>query len=110
MTGSRPLGELEQLILLAILRRGDDVSGRLIAEVLYERARRQPVRGTLYVALDRLERKGYVRSRLGDPTPERGGKAQRLYTVTESGLAAIRRSGRTLMGMWEGLESLLEES
>ena len=106
----RTLGELEHLILLAILRHGDDVNGRRIGEELYSKAGRDPVRGTLYVTLDRLEHKGHVRSRLGDPTPERGGKAQRLYTVTPAGIDAVKRAGRALLGMWQGLESMLEES
>lgn len=107
---NKPLGELEQLILLAVLRHGEDTSGGAVGQELYQRAGRDPVRGTLYVTLDRLENKGYVKSRLGEPTPERGGKAQRLYRVTPSGLRALKESGRALMNMWQGLESFLEES
>ena len=106
----KALGEFEQLLLLAILRQGEDVATGSVGEELYARTGRDPVRGTLYVTLERLERKGYVRSSMGDPSPERGGKARRLYSVSATGLEALKRSGRAFQSMWQGLESLLEES
>jgi DNA-binding PadR family transcriptional regulator len=60
--------------------------------------------GALYSALERLERKGFLRAELGDPTPQRGGRARRYYAVTPTGLAELRRARRALTRMWDGLE------
>lgn len=110
MGKAKQLGELEQLIMLAVLRQGEDASSGTVGRELSERTGRDPVRGTLYVTLDRLEAKGFVSSQLGEPTPERGGKSQRLYRLTPAGLTALRNSGQALMNMWDGLESYLERS
>ena len=104
------LGEFEHLLLLAILRKGNDISGSEVTEELTKNTGRAPARGTMYVTLDRLERKGYLSSDMGDPSPERGGKAKRLYTITPNGLAALKRSGQALQAMWQGHESLLEDA
>ena len=61
-------------------------------------------RGAVYMTLDRLEKKGLLSSRLSDPSPERGGRAKRCYTVRPPALAALRSSRRALMELWEGLE------
>jgi len=107
---AKSLGEFEHLLLLAILRQGNDISAMDVAGELRRRAGREPARGTMYVTLDRLEQKGYLSSIMGDPTPERGGRAKRLYTVTPSGLQALRSAGRALQAMWQGQESLLEDA
>ncbi len=96
------LGELEQLILLAILRLGDDAYGVTIRAELGERAGRAIAPGALYTALERLETKGLVTSRLGDPTPQRGGRAKRYVRVTSAGLQALRRAVRAYERMLEG--------
>ena len=59
--------------------------------------------GSVYITLRRLERKGLLRSRLGDPTPERGGRAKRFYTLTRSGVALVRTECRLTQRMWAGL-------
>ncbi|HXW07502.1 MAG TPA: helix-turn-helix transcriptional regulator [Vicinamibacterales bacterium] len=101
------LGDLEQMVLLAVLRLGDGAYAVPIREELAERAGRRIARGALYTSLDRLESKGYLRSRLGDPTPERGGRARRYYTVTARGLSALRTSADALRGLSHGLEAIL---
>ena len=67
-------------------------------------------RGALYTALERLEQKGCLRSTMGNPLPERGGRARRYFTVTTAGLRALRQSRRVLLGLWDGVESKLETS
>jgi DNA-binding PadR family transcriptional regulator len=67
-------------------------------------------RGALYTALERLEAKGCLRSRMGDPTPERGGRARRYFAVTPLGLRALRSTHAALARLSRGLEAVLEES
>src|SRR6478735_10135082 len=88
------LGEFEQLILLAILRRGDRAYGGTIRSELADRAGRTVAPGALYTALDRLETKGLIASRMSDPTPQRGGRAKRHVTVTAAGMEALTRALR----------------
>ena len=98
-----PLGDFEMLVLLAILRADGDAYGSPILKALHERAGRHVSRGALYVTLDRLESKGYVSSRTGDPAPARGGRPRRYYSVRPTGLALLRQSLDALRHMSEGL-------
>lgn len=102
------LGELEQLILLAILQCGDDGYTVPIRRVLAERSRRRVARGALYTSLERLEGKGLVSSRLGESLAVRGGRPRRYFTVTPGGLEALRATRANLAQLSSGLESLLE--
>jgi PadR family transcriptional regulator len=97
------LGELEQLIMLAVMQLGDDAYGAGIQRELAERARRRVSLGTVYVTLTRLENKGLVKSWLGDPTPTRGGKARRHYAIERMGVKALRNSREALARMWDGI-------
>lgn len=101
-----PLGEFEHIVLLAILRLEDRAYGVTIRGELAERAGREVAPGALYTTLDRLEDKGMVESRLGDPTAERGGRARRYYSVTTNGLRAIAAAQRALRSLMEGLNIL----
>jgi DNA-binding PadR family transcriptional regulator len=98
------LGEFEQVVLLALARLSDDAHGTLIRGEIADRTGREVTIGSLYSALDRMERKGYVSSRLGDPTPERGGRAKRHYRLELPGLHALNRSREMHERLWEGLE------
>ena len=100
------LGEFEQLILLAILRLGDQAYGVTIRTEISVRAGRTVAPGALYTALDRLEEKGLVRSRMGEPTPQRGGRAKRYFTVTASGAKAIARAQHAFQRLLDGLNVL----
>jgi DNA-binding PadR family transcriptional regulator len=104
-----PLGEFEQLLLLAILRLGPEAYGVTIARELEEQARRRVSRGALYTTLDRLEGKGLVRWKLAPGTRERGDLPKRCYTVSARGIAALRASHQTLHRMWSGLDDILKE-
>lgn len=105
--GSAALGSLEQLVLLAVLRLGDDAYAVSVRDEIQARTSRTISRGAIYVTLDRLQRKGYLRSELGDPTPERGGKARRMFTLEPDGLEVLRESLAELRGMARGLEDAL---
>ena len=101
------LGELEQIVLLAVMRLGDEAYAVPILEQIESQAGRKVARGALYTALDRLEAKGCLRSRLGDPLPERGGRARRYFTVTPAAVRALKHSRLALMRLWNGIESQL---
>ena len=103
------LGELEQMILLAVLRLGEGAYGVAIRQELEARTGRTVARGAVYVTLDRLERKGYLESTLGEPTARRGGRAKRFFRLRESGREALRTSRQSLLSLWKGHESLLEK-
>ena len=102
-----PLGEFESLVLMAVLRLGDDAYGMRIHKELENRACRQSSYGALYTTLDRLEQKGYVSSSVGESTPERGGRAKKYFRVDNLGKAALRQSYRATQRMADGLEPLL---
>jgi len=107
MPDSIYLGELEQIVLLAVLRLGDAAYGTPILDEIEAQAGRRIARGALYTALDRLEAKGCLKSRVGDPLPERGGRARRYFTVTPAALRALKESRLALMRLWRGIESQL---
>ena len=102
------LGDIEHLVLLAILRLGKDAYGIPILDEVSARSGREVSRATVYVALKRLEQKGLVTSRLGDSTPERGGRAKRFFRLKPSGLKALRDSREMFLGLWRDYESVLD--
>ena len=106
MTAALNLGEFEQLILLAILRLGDAAYGVTIRAELAERGGRHVAPGALYTALERLEAKRAITSRMGDPTPQRGGRAKRYVTVTPVGREALSRAVQAYERLLEGLTLL----
>ena len=106
--GAGTLGEFEVVVLLAVLRTAPEAYGSAISREIARRSGRAPAHGAVYVTLDRLEQKGYLRSALGDATPERGGRPRRFYRVSARGLAILRRSLAVVTRMAEGLESILD--
>lgn len=103
------LGEFEQMIIAAVLRLGDDAFGVTIADSIEQHTGRKVRSGALSVTLDRMERKGLVRSELGDPSEERAGRARRYIRVTPRGLELARRSRTALLKLWQDLEGVYEE-
>jgi PadR family transcriptional regulator len=103
MAGDIYLGEFEHLVLLAVLRLGDDAYAVPVRSEIEDRARRTVARGALYTTLDRLEQKGLLRSRVGDPIAERGGRARRYYHVTARGLACLRAARASIDSLSAGL-------
>jgi DNA-binding PadR family transcriptional regulator len=100
------IGGFELLVLLALLRLGDEAYGVPIAEAIEESSGRDVAMGSVYVTLERLERKGLVSSRLGEPTPERGGRAKTYFRITAKGLREARQAQRTLVRLWKGVPRL----
>jgi len=109
MAGRSYLGELELMILLAVIRLGDDAYGVPIAKELLEATGRDVAFGSLYAALDRLVQKELVSSMLGDPTPARGGRAKRYFRVTSKGLREARMAKKALTGLWRGVPRMERE-
>jgi PadR family transcriptional regulator PadR len=104
MQRSDSLGEFEQSVLLAIVHLKDDAYGVTIRREIEARTGRSIAVGALYTALDRLERKGYVRSAASEPTARRGGRSKRHFTLLAAGAAALQRSHDTMRRMWAGLK------
>ena len=103
------LGEFEQMVMLALLRLGPDAYGAAVCSEIEERSGRGVSVGAVHTTIDRLEQKGLVKSRVGDPTPQRGGKRKRHYEVATTGMKALQASYRSLRNMADGLEHLLGE-
>lgn len=103
------LGELELMVLLAVVRLGENAYGVPISKEILILAGREVALGSIYAGLDRLEKKAFVTSSLGDPTPERGGRAKRYFRATPAGLRALRMTRTALINLWNGI-SVLEGS
>jgi DNA-binding PadR family transcriptional regulator len=101
-------GEFELLVLLAILRLGEDAYGVTLRRELEKETSRTLSLGSVYKTLGRLEGKGYLRTRIAPPTRERGGRRKKLYDLTPTGLEAAQRSVADLRRMTHGLEPELE--
>lgn len=97
------LGEFEQLVLLALIRLGDEAYGMAVRRELEDRAARDVSIGAVYATLDRLEEKGLVRSRLGESSETRGGRAKKCFTITGAGARALEKSQQALRQMLDGL-------
>jgi DNA-binding PadR family transcriptional regulator len=100
------LGGFELMVMLALMRLGEDAYGVPISREIEQRSGREVALGSVYAALERLEEKGFVTSQLGDSTPERGGRAKRYFHVTGEGLREIGETHRTLKKLWQGLPQL----
>jgi PadR family transcriptional regulator, regulatory protein PadR len=102
----RDIGNFELMVMLALIRLGDDAYGVPISQEIEERSGREVAIGSVYAALERLERKGLVTSKLGEATPERGGRAKRYFRVTGKGRREVRETQAALMSLWQGLPGL----
>lgn len=107
MTDHAFLGEFEQMVLSAILRLGDHAYGAAILTEIAAQTGRHVSSGALYATLDRLEDKGLIATRRGDPTPERGGRPKRFVRVTRQGLGALRDVRKAMLKLWRGIEDRL---
>ena len=100
------LGEFELMILLTVIYLDEEAYGVPISRELERHRKRAVSVGSVYAALERLEGKGLVSSSLGDPTPERGGKAKRYFRITNAGLRQVHESRRVLSELWRRLPEL----
>ena len=101
--GHTYLGEFEQIVLLAVWRLGDEAYGMRIRQEIQERLERDVTIGAVYVTLERLAQKGCLRTRTGEPTAQRGGRAKRFYIITATGITALEEARQQLTRMWQGL-------
>lgn len=108
MGTDRLLGTFEQVLLLAILRVGEDAHPPQVREELERGLGRSVSRGSVYVTLDRLEGKGLIRSTAGPTEPGRGGHPRRHLAITPEGLTALREARASLAAFWSGLDALLD--
>lgn len=97
------LAELELRVLLGVLQAGDEAVATRVHEEIETRTRQRTSLGSIYITLDRLEKKGLLRSRLGEPSATRGGRARRFYAVTATGMARVRQECAGTQRMWAGL-------
>ena len=102
------LGDFEHLILLAVLRLGEDAYGVSIIDEVESQTGRSVTQAAAYLTLKRLEKKGWISSKKGAPTLERGGRAKRYYRVAPVGLARLKESRTELMSMWSGVSARLD--
>lgn len=102
------LGDFEQLVLFGVLRLGDDAYGAAIQEEIESRSRLNVSINAVYTTLDRLERKGLLRSWIGDPTPERGGRRRKHYALRPAGKAALQQAYQAITSLADGFERQLE--
>jgi DNA-binding PadR family transcriptional regulator len=94
------------MVLLALMRLGEDAYGVTIAGELEAQTGREVVVASVYATLERLQDRGLVSSSLGESTPERGGRAKRYFRITGAGLREVRDARRSLMSLWKGLPEL----
>src|SRR5258708_36226631 len=104
------LGSFEHIVLLGLLRLSDQAYGVTVRKEIEARTGREVSIGAIYATLDRLEAKGYVKSRLSDPTPERGGRSKRFFRVTAKGIAAVNYTHGALLRLTEGLDAIRSAS
>ena len=104
------LGDFEQLVLLGVLRLEpeDATYGAAIRQEIHARSGRDVSINAVYTTLDRLEGKGLVRSWVGEPTPQRGGRRRKFYALRPKGIAALRHAYHAFTAMADGLQSRLE--
>lgn len=107
-SASPPLREFELVVLLAVLGLGDEAYPVSIRDAIEERTRRNVSRPAVFITLERLELKGFVNSRYGDPTPVRGGRAKRFFRATPRGIVAAKDALHLMQSMTAGLDEVLE--
>ena len=104
------LGDVEHFVLIALLRLGGESYSVPIMNEIRHRTGREVARAAVYIALRRLEEKGLLASRMGDATPERGGRAKRVFRLTPSGRKRLRDAREAFVQMWAGAEDLVTKA
>ena len=106
MKGQEPLGSLEHIVLLAVMRLGSNAYGMTVRREIESATGRDVSIGAVYATLVRLESKGFIRSYAGEPTAERGGRAKRYFRMTAEGKGALRNTHEVILKMSAGLKGL----
>lgn len=100
------LGNFELMVMLAVIRLGNDAYGVPIAKTIEESTSREVLASSVYAALERLEQKGFVESEVGESTPERGGRAKRYFRISKEGLRQVRDAHGALSKLWRDIPAL----
>jgi PadR family transcriptional regulator, regulatory protein PadR len=106
MANPNAISNFELMVLLALIRLGDEAYGVPISQKIEEHSGHDVALGSIYAALDRLQARGFVSSSVGDPTPERGGRAKKYFKITGRGTKVVQETQRTLISLWKGLPKL----
>lgn len=104
MTRSTALNDVEQFVLLALLRLGEDAYGVPIRTEIEERANRAVSMAAVYAALDRMQRGGLIEAQLSEPRPERGGRARKHFRLRPAGTRALEDARGAMARMWDGVD------
>ena len=110
MGGKLYLGELEHIIMASVLSLAGEAYGARIIEHIEETTGKRVESGSLYITLDRLEEKGYLKSRVAKPESGRGGRPKRFARLTPVGLRVLKEARRAMLTVWKGLEAQLDEA
>ena len=103
-SSSNSLGEFEHVVLLVLIRLGDDAYGMSVRATIHELIKRDISIGAIYTTLERLQNKGYVKSRMGESTAKRGGRAKKYFSVTGKGREALKDTRANLKVLWQGIQ------
>jgi len=106
MSNPNAISNFELMVLLALIRLGDEAYGVPISEEIEEHSGHDVALGSVYAGLERLQQRGFVSSSVGDPTPERGGRAKKYFRITAKGMKVVRETQQTLTSLWKGLAKL----
>ena len=106
MPNPNPVSNFELMVLLALIRLGDEAYGVPISKEIEEHSGHDVALGSVYAALERLGARGFVTWSVGDPTPERGGRAKKYFNVTAKGMKVVQETQRTLTRLWKGMPKL----
>ena len=109
MKGSN-LGEFEEVVLLSVATLDNKAYSVAIVDQLDRQIQRRVKLGVVHAILHRLENKGYLKSELGEPTAERGGKRKRFYSLTSGGFAAVSRSRENRQRLWDIIPTMVIEN
>lgn len=103
-SGNNSLGEFEHIVLLTLVRLGDDAYGMSVRSTIHDLIKRDISIGAIYTTLERLQQKGYVESRIGEATAKRGGRAKKYFKVTGQGRKVLKDARNNLEVLWEGIQ------
>ena len=106
MANPNPVSNFELMVMLALIRLGDEAYGVPISREIEEHSGHDVALGSVYAALERLRDRGFVISSVGDPTPERGGRAKKYFKITGKGMRVVQETQQTLTRLWKGLPKL----
>jgi len=106
MANPNPVSNFELMVMLALIRLGDEAYGVPISKEIEEHSGHDVALGSVYAALERLHGRGFVTSSVGEPTAERGGRAKRYFKITGKGVKVVMKTQQTLTRLWAGIPRL----